>query len=70
MLNKNKSIFLPLKIVKPTQSGFAVNDKSSWDVIKKKTPVTLKMNERNIHVWSVLLSWDIFHQTYDMKLDL
>lgn len=27
------------------------------------------MNETNINVWSVLLSWDIFHQTCDMKLD-
>lgn len=55
MLNK-KNRLPPLKIVKPTQSGFTVNDKSSWDVIleKGKTPVSLKMNKRTVPAWFFL----------------
>lgn len=61
----------PLKIVKPTQSGFTVNDKSSWDVIleKGKTPVSLKMNERKVPVWSFLCILGYF-QTYYTKVTI
>lgn len=55
-VEQKKKSTSPPKIVKPTQSGFTVNDKSSWDVIleKGKIPVSLKMNERKVAVWLFL----------------
>lgn len=73
-VEQKKSTSAPLKIVKPTQSGFTVSDKSSWDVIleKGKTPGSLKMNERKVSVWFFLcilgysLS-DVWHKSHNFE---